>query len=154
MNIREAQLADCGKLRSLILKAAEPHRYEDFTEEGWINFCKPNELNSIRNRLQNKEYLTLCYIENEEILGVITFYKFEKLDQLFIHPSARRRGIATSLWMAARNICEAEGRKPNYWLKSSPMAVPLYENFGFHLTGDQEIRFGITCYPMEFSYEG
>jgi len=28
---------------------------------------------------------------------------------------ARRKGVTTSLWNAARKICEAGGAKPNYW---------------------------------------
>lgn len=153
MSIRKANLSDSKKLHTLVMEAVGQHKDDDFNEEGWKTFCKHYEVNSIQDRLKNDDYLTLCYIESEEILGVITIYKSEKLDQLFIHPNARRKGIATKLWMAARNICESGGRKPNYWLKSSPMAVPLYESFGFHLAGNQENKIGITLYPMEFSHE-
>ena len=153
MSIRKAKLSDSGKLHNLVMKAVEKHKYDDFNEEGWEIFCKHYEVNSIKDRLKNDEYLTLCYLESEEILGVITIYKYEKLDQLFIHPNARRKGVATSLWDAVRKICETGDRKPNYWLKSSPMAIPLYESFGFHLTGNQENKIGITLYPMEFTHE-
>lgn len=150
MNIRQARLEDSEKLHILIMDAVNDQRYADFDEEGWKNFCIPNAVPSIQNRLQNNEYLSLCYVEADEILGIITMHKLEKLDQLFIHPSARRRGIATQLWHTAKSICEADGRIPKYWLKSSPLAVPLYQSFGFQLTGDQTKANGISFFPMEF----
>lgn len=150
MSIREANLSDSENLHILVMDAVQDRRNDDFDERGWELFCKHYEVNSIRERLQDNQYLTLCYTEDEKVLGVIAIYKSEKLDQLFIHPTARRKGVATSLWNAARKICEAGGAKPNYWLKSSPMAISLYESFGFQLAAEKENKIGITLYPMQF----
>jgi len=44
---------------------------------------------------------------------------------------------------------DARHNATRYWLKSSTMAVPLYESFAFKLTGPRQTNNGITFFPME-----
>ena len=148
MSIRKVTIKDAKEIQSLILRAAEPETNADFDEEGIKNFIKPNELSSIKERIVSEEYLTLCFMEDENIVGIITMHANEKLDQLFVAPSSRNKKVSKQLWLAAKEICSENGNNGKYWVKSSTIAVPVYESFGFHLYGARQKKNGIVYYPM------
>lgn len=146
--IKQAQHYDAVEIRALILDAVKPEDNEDFNEEGKINFLQPNSVDLIEKRIEDNDYLMLCYIKERKIVGLITLYKYEKLDQLFVHPDSRNMKVATKLWRAAKEICARNGNKGKYWTKSSTLAVNVYKSFGFKMDGDKMKQNGITYYPM------
>jgi GNAT superfamily N-acetyltransferase len=148
MSIRKATINDAEGIQSLILSAAEPESNTDFTKEGITHFKATLELKAIESRIQNKEYLMLCFIMEHKIVGIIAIYKKEKLSQLFVDPGARKLNIARQLWSAANEICIADGGNGNYWVKSSTMAIPVYESFGFRLDATQQNTDGIIYHSM------
>ncbi|BAJ01918.1 Acetyltransferase, GNAT family [Shewanella violacea] len=91
----------------------------------------------------------LCFIKEDKIVAVIAIYSKEKLSQLFVDPNCRKLNIARQLWSAANEICIAEGSNGNYWVKSSTMAIPVYESFGFRLDGAKSKQDGIVYYSMQ-----
>ena len=148
MSIREATINDVEEIQSLILKAAQPESNADFTKEGIAHFKATLELNAIKDRIQNKQYLMLCFIKQQEIVGLIAIYKKEKLSQLFVDPSARKLNIAKKLWLAAHALCTGQGGPGSYWVKSSTMAIPVYESFGFRLDTTKQNTNGIVYHLM------
>ena len=148
MGISKATINDVEGIRSLILRAVEPESNEDFNSNGAKNFRETLKLNAIADRILNTEYLMLCIIKDEIVAGIIAMYKGEKLSQRFVDPNARKLNIAKQLWSAAHEVCTAQGGNGNYWVKSSTMAVPVYESFGFCLEGDQKNQNGIVYYLM------
>jgi len=113
-----------------------------------VSFIKPNELSAIRKRILSKDYLTLCCVLNEKLVGLVTVYQNEKLDQLFVDVSSRKKGISRSLWQAAKRICLENGSNGEFWVKSSTMAIPVYKSFGFKLVSDRKVSNGIVYYSM------
>ncbi len=148
MTIRSAILGDEIDIQSMIIRCVDPENNPDFNEEGAKNFVKPNELSAIAQRIQNDEYLTLCYIKECKIVGLIGMQHYEKIDQLFVDPSARKMNISGKLWNAAKEICFEMGSNGHFWVKSSTMAVPVYQSFGFKLTSGQQRSNGIVFYSM------
>jgi GNAT superfamily N-acetyltransferase len=148
MGIRKATINDAEGIRSLTLRAAEPESNTDFNKEGVKHFKKTLELKAIKDRILNKEYLMLCFIKEGKIVGMIAIYRREKLSQLFVDPNSRKLNIARQLWSAANEICIAQGSNGNYWVKSSTMAIPVYESFGFRLDSVQQNKDGIVYYSM------
>jgi GNAT superfamily N-acetyltransferase len=148
MSIREATIYDVEDIQSLILKAAQPDINTDFTKEGITHFNKTLELAAIKDRIKSQDYLMLCFIKQKIIVGIIAIYKKGKLSQLFVDPTARKLNIAKKLWSAANVICLAQGGKGNYWVKSSTMAIPVYESFGFRLDTRQQNTNGIVYHLM------
>ena len=149
MNIREAHVQDVTEIRSLIVRAVEPECNPDFDEAGVKLFYKPNELSAIMSRILDDNYLTLCLVIDDRIVGIITMHEHEKLDQLFVDPSFRNMGISRELWLAAKEHCLKMGNERGFWVKSSTVAVPVYQAFGFRLTDARQQKNGITYYPME-----
>lgn len=148
MTIRKAQLQDASEIRSLIVRSVKPETNPDFDEDGVKLFYKPNELPEIQKRILDDSYLTLCFIENELIVGIITMHEYQKLDQLFVDSAYRKLSIAKKLWLAAKAHCNQMGNKTGYWVKSSTIAIPVYESFGFRLDDKRQQKNGITYYPM------
>jgi GNAT superfamily N-acetyltransferase len=148
MNIRKATVNDAEGIRSLILRATEPESNSDFTKEGVKHFKGTQELEAIKGRILNKDYLMLCFIKEYKIVGIIAIYKKEKLSLLFVDPTARKLNIARQLWSSANETCLAQGGNGNYWVKSSTMAIPVYESFGFRVSGAQQIQYGIIYHSM------
>jgi GNAT superfamily N-acetyltransferase len=148
MSIRKATINDAVGIRSLILSAAEPQTNSDFNKEGIVHFKESLELKAIKERIQNKKYLMLCFVKEYKIVGIIAIFKKEKLSQLFVDSNSRKLNIAKQLWSAANEICIAQGGNGNYWVKSSTMAIPVYERFGFRLDSAQQNTDGIIFHTM------
>ena len=148
MTIRFAQPEDAEQIKSVILCAGETGR-EDFDETGWTRFIALTQIEPIRDRVQNSEYLTLCYFNEKVIVGLIAIHKLQTIDQLFVIPEKRRQGIALELWNTAKAICIERGNKAPSRVKSSTQAVPVYESFGFRVTGPKETQDGVSFTSME-----
>jgi len=148
MNIRKAKIQDTESIRTLIIKSVDPENNSDFDEQGVRLFYKPNELPAIQSRVKDPDYLTLCYVRDDRIVGIITMYQNEKLYQLFVDPDYTKMGIATKLWNAAKELCLKIGNDNRFWVKSSTIAIPVYQSFGFKLTDGRQVQNGITYYPM------
>lgn len=151
MSIRIAQISNAEEIQSVILDSVRPHRFEDFDGQGWNTFLSLNQLISIESRLQSRDYLTFCYLLDGRILGILGIFKLEKIDQLFVLPKARKTGVAAALWLHAKDKCADKGNKKRFWVKSSTLAVPVYESFGFSKIGDRTTENGISYYPMELA---
>lgn len=149
MNIRRATVDDATSVRHVVIAAVEQTNQEDFEGQGWENFLIPNSAAATRARLVDNKFLLLVAEQDDEIVGVITILNFEVIYQLFVLEKARRAGIATALWTAARQICQQQGNTGFYHVKSSTLAVPLYQSFGFKVTGVKASRNGVSWYPMD-----
>lgn len=150
MSIREATAKDANAISTLIRKSGQNGR-ADFNDMGWESFIEVTSPESIRERLANPEYFTLCYMENANIVGIITMRSWTKVDQLFVDPSMLLYGIARKLWSAARETSQRNVGKRTFTVKSSTSAVPVYEKFGFKVTGECREENGVRFTPMELA---
>lgn len=146
MSIKKAKIEDVVNILDLIVRSAEPESNSDFNEEGIKYFYEINQISSIKSRILNEEYLTLCFHKNYKVIGILAIHKNIKIDQMFVDPSYRNIKISRQLWDVAKELCAGNGAK--YWVKSSTMAIPVYESFGFQLNADRQQKNGIIHYPM------
>ncbi len=148
MLIRRARRQDAASIRHLILSSVDPEDNPDFNQSGWRNFLVPNSVEAIARRIQDCRYLTLCAEADASVVGVITMRDNYRIWQLFVAPTMRNRGVASALWNSARSIGEAQGNKGYYEVRSSSMALPVYQRFGFRLTGERQVANDIAYYPL------
>lgn len=132
----------------MILRAGEAGR-ADFDESGWNRFIEYMSLEPTRARLLDQSYLTLCYFIDARIVGVITIRDYARINQLFVLAEARQIGVARKLWEAAKEICHKQGNKGRFSVRSSAMAIPGYEKFGFRIAGDKKVEDGVSFTPLE-----
>lgn len=149
MLIRRAVAEDAQAIHELIITAVSLHRQEDFDEQGWRRFLAPNTVAEISKRLDDSQYLCLVCMHNDKLAGIITMHNHERIYQLFVHPGIRNQGVARRLWQEAKFLCDRAGNSGFYTVKSSTMAVPVYQSFGFRLTDDRRVDNGIAYYPLE-----
>lgn len=153
MDIRPARLSDAKQIQALIFAAADPEHNEDFGAQGRERFNASNSLDAISEKIGSPAHLLLCCQAEAVIVGLIGIKRPDAIDQLFVDAAYRRRGIARGLWQEARACCEREHGQKTFRVKSSTMAVPLYESFGFRLAGARCRDRGVAYYPMIFSLE-
>ena len=149
VKIREATLKDAARIREELLSAIEQTDKEDFDDGGWESTVAANSLTETLARIVSKDFLILLAELDGEIVGVIAIKNYRVIFQLFVLEQARRKKIATALWAEAKRYCFENGNNGFYEVNSSTMAVPLYQRFGFEISGDRESRDGVSWYPME-----
>jgi GNAT superfamily N-acetyltransferase len=148
MNIEFAKVENSKQLAEVVLAATEELRGIDFTEEGWNRFVTSNTLNEFEKKLGSSEFSVFCCIESNCILGFISLKNQEKIDQLFVIPEARNRGVASSLWQVAKKNAIENGALGKFWVRSSSVAIPVYQKFGFMCEGNRQSFGGINFQVM------
>lgn len=148
MNIEFATVENSKQLSEIVLAATEELRGIDFTEEGWNRFAASNTPTEFDKKLGSIEFSVFCCIESNRILGFISLKDQEKIDQLFVIPEARNRGVASFLWQSAKKNAIENGASGNFWVRSSSIAIPVYKKFGFTCEGERQTFGGINFQLM------
>jgi GNAT superfamily N-acetyltransferase len=148
MNIEFAKFENSKQLSELVLSATEELRGIDFNEEGWNRFVSSNTHVEFEKKLRSSEFSIYCCVESNRILGFISLKDFEKIDQLFVIGEARNRGIASLLWKSAKKHAVENGASGKFWVRSSSIAIPVYEKFGFISEGERQVFSGISFQLM------
>ena len=147
MTVRRVSSSDAGAIAALVIESAMTVA-RDFSEDGWELFLSVNTAGAIGDRCNDERYQMLCFEQEQKLLGMISLYEKEKIDQLFVLPGFAQQGIARQLWKQARLICESAGGPASYWVRSSTSAEPVYQKFGFVASGERQSRNGISFQLM------
>ena len=70
------------------------------------------------------------------------------LFHLFVHSTCQRQGLGRRLWELLRARAQQAGHCGPFTVHSSPHAVPVYERFGFKVSGAHIERLGGVSVPM------
>jgi len=148
MKIEFANVEQSKKLSELALSAAEELRGLDFNEEGWNRFISSATSSEFEKRLYSSEFRIFCCMESDHMLGYISIKDNEKIDHLFVLSEARNKGVARLLWEAAKKNAMKNGASGKFWVRSSSIAIPVYEKFGFICDGQCQNMGGISFQLM------
>ena len=148
MSVRKARLTDAQALSLLVHSSAVLVR-DDLDDQGRNLVDSANTRAEFSKRLLDPEYSIFCYEHEQNLLGMISMFQFEKVDQLFVDPGLFKRGIASLLWEHAHDECKSKNEEGYYWVRSSSMAVPVYLTFGFCKVGAIQTKNGITYQLLE-----
>jgi len=148
MNIEFAKVEHSKRLSEIVLVASEELREIDFNEEGWNRFVNSNTPYEFEAKLSKPEFSILCCIELNCIIGFLSLKENEKIDQLFVVPEARKKGVASSLWQRARKDAIENGASGMFWVRSSSIAISVYQKFGFICEGERQSFGGISFQLM------
>jgi len=150
MDIIFAPLHSAKQLSDVTMAAARELQGTDFNDEGWERFNNINTPDEFRKRLTDTAFSIFCCMESDRVQGFISIKDNEKIDQLFVLPEVQNRGIATQLWQAAKDRATQQGATGNFWVRSSSIAVKVYQRFGFVAEGERETVNGISFQLMRF----
>jgi len=147
--IRYADRSDAETISKLVLEASETVRKSDFSNQGWEFLQQTNTLEVTQARFDNDAWFALIYEVDSTPVAYLAMLDYQKIDHLFVLADFRQRGIAGQLWKRAHDLCVQHGHGSWYWVRSSSIAVPVYESFGFKAVGQVQSSNGISFQPME-----
>lgn len=144
MTIRKATSQDVSAIRDLVLSLAHVYLNPQTTASpDWFAMTLTD--NEFISRINCDDYLNFVYESAGDVAGYISVKKSGYLYHLFVAQPHQGKGIARKLWQHTSGQCQARV----YKLRSSLHAVPVYEKFGFKVSGVAEIKDGIEYQPME-----
>lgn len=82
------------------------------------------------------------------LAGVVAIRDNRHLYHLFVAPERQGQGLAKQLWLDAKAEAVRRGNPGTFTVNSTPIAVPVYQSFGFSAAGDRVETHGIAFVPM------
>lgn len=144
MLIRKARLTDAKALAKLVYSLSHFYLQNDTDQlPDW--FIKPMTEKAFNARLMSDNYTNLLCEVDSKIVAYISMRGENHLHHLFVDEAHQGKGIARHLWNTVMNLCPST----EYSLRSSTYAVPVYEKFGFEISGDVTEKEGIQFQPMK-----
>ena len=147
--IRLATAADAGAVSALLNEFSRTYLVTPTAEQAAAFFASISEP-AIRALIERTDmtYVVAEAHERVPLAGAAALRSDGLLFHLFVHSSCRRQGLGRRLWESLRDrACQAGYRGP-FTVHSSLNAVPVYERFGFKVSGAALARLGGLSVPM------
>lgn len=96
-------------------------------------------------RLTDPRFDYLVAVMEAELVGVIALRDGCHILHLFVAKHMQGQGLASRLWAEARKRSPHTG---DFTVNSAPLAVPVYERFGFQRSGERVAKHGVVIQPM------
>lgn len=150
--IRKASLTDSAQISALISRNAKCVLCDEFVDDGLTFFLNAASEQSIREYM-GQGFRYLVALERDIIVGVIAIKDHSHMFHLFVDQAYHNRGIAKQLWDEISEYSIEKGNTQVFTLNSTTYALPVYERWGFNVTGELQTRHGISYTPMELVVE-
>lgn len=151
MQIELAGLDKVQQLSEVAVAAGQELRGVDFSEQGWSRFVGSNTPQHFEAKINTPDFFIVCCVQCNCVMGFLSIKGNEKLDQLFVRPEVRKTGVAAALWRFARQYAIERGNLAGFWVRSSSLAIPVYEKFGFTCEGGRQNFEGISFQLMRLN---
>ncbi len=148
MKIRHATVEDALEVSALIKSVA--HYFTLHPQGlGAEAFLKTIEPNAICECITASNFSYHVALFNNQLAGVVAVRDASHLYHLFVAQPFQGQGLSRALWSHAKDAAISVGRQHRFTVNSTPYAVPIYERFGFGVTGPRVEVHGIAFVPME-----
>jgi GNAT superfamily N-acetyltransferase len=148
-SIRTATVTDAPAVSQLITGLAHAFTLNP-DGSGAERFLESITPAAIAGFIANPDFRYLVAERGGALAGAAALREGRHLYHLFVAPAFQRRGVAARLWQALRAGTPAQA----FTVNSTPVAVPVYERFGFVATGPQVSMNGIVFVPMRLETAG
>lgn len=142
---RPATLSDAAGIHGLITSLAH-HRSPDLSEPAPAAFTAGFAVATLEANLADSSYAYWVAVADNQVVGVLGIHGGNRIQHLFVDEGYQRRGIATALWNGAQGSLSDSRRIA---VRSSLNAVPVYERFGFAVSGPVVNEPGLAYVPMD-----
>lgn len=146
--IRKATVSDSHIISQLISSNAQSLLQDDFEDDGLNFFLNAVKKTSIKEYMEQGFAYWVAEI-NDEIVGVVAVKDFSHLFHLFVDKAHHKKGIAKQLWQEVLKYSLANDNNGMFTLNSTSYALPVYQNWGFVTTDEEQMRHGIRFTPMK-----
>ena len=98
---------------------------------------------------QAQKHLVLVAVQDDCLVGALELREYSHVSLLFVEATRQRMGIGRQLMGKTLQLCQTHhpGIR-EITVNSSPNAVEAYKRFGFHTTGELQVKNGIGFVPM------
>lgn len=147
--IRRADVGDAQRLSGLIERVA---RHCCFAPAQAIPawFLAAITPDALAEAIARPDFAYFVGQRDGELAGVIAIREASHVHQLFVAQAWQGRGLARRLWLTAREQLVLAG---DITVRSSLVAVPVYERFGFTIAGPAAEMDGFGYQPMALRLE-
>ena len=147
--IRLATAADASAVSGLLNEFSHTYLVTPTAEEAAAFFATVSAP-AIRTLIARTD---MTYIVTEAsgrmpLAGAAALRSDGLLFHLFVHSSCQRQGLGRRLWEFLRDRARQAGHCGPFTVHSSLYAVPVYERFGFQVSGAHLARLGGLSVPM------
>lgn len=146
MDIREAKPEDSESI-SLLINGVAHYFTLDPNGRGAERFLDSISTEAIRGYILSSSYHYIVAEINSKIAGVAALKEGAHLFHLFVAPPFQKKGLSRTLWNAIKDSSKLDYKE--FTVNSTPYAVPVYEKFGFVVTGPRTEMNGIAFVPMK-----
>ena len=131
-HVRRALAVDAPEISDLVRASFLAHIAADWQPEAQVSFVAETTAEKLVTPIAQATFAAV-YEESSRIVGVILLPRPNLVQLCFVATTHLRRGIASSLWEAARSHLETEFPEvKTIELNSSPYAVAAYTAMGFY----------------------
>jgi ribosomal protein S18 acetylase RimI-like enzyme len=150
IEVRDANVADAGRISVLLIALAEEFIVGEFSTEGRLHLLTHFSAMEMEKRLRAHEYRFQVAEDGAVLAGVVAVRAGTHLQYLFVARSHQRCGLARRLWDLARLDAIGGGNAAGrFSVNASTYAVPAYERLGFRCVGLPQEANGVRFQPME-----
>ena len=131
MHTRQVHGHQAAQASALVQRSFNTLTAPDWTPQACAVFLGETTPQALEGKLSECAYACAMF-DGEAMVGFLLMPHWSLLGMLFVHPDWLRRGIARTLWEAAR--AQVELQRPAVMtveLNATPYAVPFYESVGF-----------------------
>jgi GNAT superfamily N-acetyltransferase len=147
-HIRLATPEDAGAVSALISHFSEIYLLSPTAEEAAAFFATISEP-AIRTLIGRADMTYLVAAsEGQPLAGAAALRSDGLLFHLFVHSSCQGHGLGRRLWECLRDRAYRSGHHGSFTVHASLNAVPVYEHFGFKVSGASLMRLGGVSVPM------
>lgn len=146
--IRKATVSDSHIISQLISSNAQLLLQDDFEDDGLSFFLTAVKSTSIKEYMEQGFAYWVAEIDSE-VVGVVAIKDVSHIFHLFVDKAHHKKGIAKQLWQEVLKYSLANDSNGIFTLNSTSYALPVYQNWGFVTTDEEQIRHGIRFTPMK-----
>jgi GNAT superfamily N-acetyltransferase len=150
IEIRQADADDAPAVSRLIRSLAH-HFFQSPDGRGAERFMASTSAAELYALMASPHFHYLTAWQEGALVGVAGMRDHTHLYHLFVLPDAQGQGVARRLWQRLLKVAVEAGKGHRVTVNSSPMAVPVYERFGFVREGTEIRVDGIHYVPMTLS---
>jgi len=153
LRIDKAEQAQAEQISQLIFKLAPSFTAHQDEKELAHWFSMSISPSAIRACIADPSINYLVAHLDQLIVGVIAIRDHQHIQHLFVDQVFQRKGIATALWQRAKSEAIANGQPSEFTVRSSELAVPVYQRLGFVCVEERRLKDGIAYIPMKLQLD-
>lgn len=151
--IRMLKANELEKALCLVWDVFQEFEAPEYSKEGVHEFRAFIEPDSLRQKIENNEFLIWGCLIDDKVIGVIASRSPCHISLFFVDKQFHRKGIAKAMFNEMVSYYRSFTEYTEVTVNSSPYAVDAYHRMGFCDTNTEQEINGIRFVPMKRSLE-